>query len=191
MAKANYISRHILKIIVLALLLAFLLYIAFIWSNTVIRQKLPIQYPEYVEAASEEFGLDKYLVYAIISTESGFDPAAQSSKGAVGLMQLLPETAQWITEKYDLDCDPAALTDPETNIRIGCCYFSYLLSRFEGSTDLAVTAYNGGEGNVRQWLQDSKYSSDGKTLYAIPYKETSKYLSKVTTRYEIYQKLYS
>ena len=46
MAKANYISRHILKIIVLALLLAFLLYIAFIWSNTVIRQKLPIQYPE-------------------------------------------------------------------------------------------------------------------------------------------------
>lgn len=133
MAKANYISRHILKIIVLALLLAFLLYIAFIWSNTVIRQKLPIQYPEYVEAASEEFGLDKYLVYAIISTESGFDPAAQSSKGAVGLMQLLPETAQWITEKYDLDCDPAALTDPETNIRIGCCYFSYLLSRFEAA----------------------------------------------------------
>ncbi len=191
MAKGNFISRNVLKIIVLALLLAFLLYIAFIWSNTVIRQKLPIQYSEYVEASSSEFGLDKYLVYAIISTESGFDPAAESSAGAVGLMQLLPETARWITEKYDLDCDPAALTDPQTNIRIGCCYFSYLLSRFNGDINLAVTAYNGGEGNVRQWLQDQKYSSDGKTLYAIPYKETSQYLSKVTIRYEIYQKLYA
>ena len=191
MAKGTFLSRQLIKIIALAAALAVLLYIAFIWSNTVIRQKLPIQYSEYVEASSEEFGLDKYLVYAIISTESGFDPAAESSKGAVGLMQLLPETARWITEKYDLSCDPGALTDPETNIRIGCCYFSYLLSRFDGSTDLAVTAYNGGEGNVRQWLQNENYSSDGKTLYAIPYKETSRYLSKVTTRYEIYQKLYS
>lgn len=191
MAKGSFISRHLIKIIVLALLLAFLLYIAFIWSNTVIRQKLPIQYSEYVEAASSEFGLDKYLVYAIISTESGFDPQAESSAGAVGLMQLLPDTARWIAEKYDLDCDPAVLTDPETNIRLGCCYFSYLLSCFDGSIDLAVTAYNGGEGNVRQWLENPRYSSDGKTLYAIPYQETSKYLSKVTTRYEIYQKLYS
>lgn len=191
MAKGRFLARNWIKILVLFLILALLLYIAFIWSNTVIRQKLPIQYAEYVEAASTEFGLDKFLVYAIISTESGFDPEARSSAGAVGLMQLLPDTARWIAEKYSLSVNPEALTDPETNIRLGCCYFSYLLSRFNGSTDLAITAYNGGEGNVSQWLQNEKYSSDGQSLYAIPYKETSKYLSKVTTRYEIYQKLYS
>lgn len=174
------------RIIVMILLLVMLLYVAFVWSNTEIKRRLPIKYEEYVTKYAEECGVDPYLVYAIISAESSFRPTVESSAGAVGLMQMMPKTAQWLTEKYDL---PAGeLTDPETSIRLGCYMLQYLSGKFGDDRTCLLAAYNAGEGNVAQWLE--KYSDDGKTLTTIPFRETSNYVKKVTARYEIYQDVY-
>ncbi len=188
MKRASYLQRNTLKIIITVIILLALLYIAFVWSNTYIKGKLPTKYDEFVEKYADEYGVDKYLVYAVISVESDFDKDAVSSVGACGLMQIMPETAEWMNEKYSLGMENIDLFSPETNIRIGCRYLSYLTERF-GNTELAVTAYNGGEGNVSEWLK--KYSFDGKTLLNVPYKETANYIKKVNARYEIYSKLYS
>ena len=133
---------------------------------------------------------DEYFIYAIICAESGFDNEAQSQVGAKGLMQIMPETAKWLKEKYKLDIDIENLFDPETNIHLGCQYISYLSGRFNNDMTLVLAAYNGGEGNVRKWLNNSLYSSDGKSLQNIPYKETANYVKRVTTYYELYKDTY-
>ncbi len=186
--RKSFFQSNVLKMIITAILLFAFVYVAFIWSNTYIKQKLPVKFSEQVEMYSDEYGLDRYLVYSVISVESDFDKNAESSAGALGLMQIMPETADWMNSKYSLAINDIDLFSPDTNIRIGCCYLSYLTKRF-GSTELALIAYNGGEGNVREWLK--KYSSDGVTLDTIPYKETANYVKKVTTRYEIYSRIYS
>lgn len=184
--RKSYFRRNMLKIIVMIVLLAVLLYVAFIWSNTEIKRRLPMKYEEYVTKYAQECGVDPYLVYAIISAESSFRPDAESSAGAVGLMQMMPATATWLTEKYGLP--EGELTDPETSIRLGCYMLRYLSGRFGDDKTCLLAAYNAGEGNVSQWLE--KYSPDGKTLTTIPYRETSNYVKKVTARYEIYQEIY-
>ena len=191
MSANNYLKRSIPKIIITVLILAALLFIVFGWGNYAIYKKLPIKYESFVEKYSAEYNIDKFFVYAVINTESGFDPNAESHAGAIGLMQILPNTAQWLNEKYELGYDSIVLTDPETNIRIGTCYIAYLNERFGFDTDLVLAAYNGGEGNVRSWLNNPEYSSDGKTLTKIPYEETSQYVKKVSVRYDFYKKLYA
>ena len=183
----SYLKRNSIKLIILSVALAVILFITFIWSNSYIEKKFPIKYQESVEKYAQKYNIDKYLIYAVISTESSFNPNAESSAGAMGLMQLLPDTASWLNDKYLLELDSQNLFDPNTNIAFGCCYLSFLFERFK-NTQTVCAAYNAGQGNVLQWL--SKYSSDGETLNYIPYKETTKYVKKVMTRYEIYQDLY-
>ncbi len=190
MAKRSYFARNGFKVVLTVIILAVMIFGIFVGSEIFLRKKLPMEYSEFVEKYSAEYGLDKYLVYSIISTESDFVKDAKSSAGACGLMQLMPETAQWINSKYSLSVDPENLFDPETNIKLGCCYYAYLVKKFE-STENAICAYNGGEGNIEKWLNNEEYSSDGITLQVIPFKETKNYLKKVTTRYEIYKDLYS
>jgi len=104
-----------------------------------------------VQVAAKTHSVDVELLQAIIATESGFDHTAVSHKGAVGLMQLLPSTAQDMGVAADHQGDISAkLTDPKTNIMAGARYISYLLKKFPGQIELAVAAYNAGEGNVRQ-----------------------------------------
>ena len=81
------------------------------------------------------------------------------------------------------------LFDPEINIEFGCWYLNNLLSEFD-DLSLALAAYNGGSGNVTKWLNDPEYSSDGENLTYIPFKETKKYVDKVSTRYNVYKFLY-
>ena len=190
MSKRSYLVRNIPKIIITVLILAVLIYIAFFWSNTVIKKRLPIKFEEHVTKYAMEYELDKYLVYSIICAESGFDREAESHVGAKGLMQLMPETAIWLNEKYKLNIDAENLFDAQTNIKLGCCYLSYLLERFDNEIPLVLAAYNGGEGNVKKWLNNEKYSKDGKTLYYIPYEETRNYVKKVSTYFELYKDIY-
>jgi len=176
MSKVSYLRRNLPKILITVLVLAVLIYIAFFWSNQEIKKRLPKKYEEQVKKYARIYELDEYLVYSIICAESGFDKEALSHVGAKGLMQLMPETASWLKEKYKLEVDATNLFDPDTNIMIGCCYLSYLLGRFDNDVPLVLAAYNGGEGNVKKWLKDEKYSSDGKTLKHIPYEETRNYV---------------
>ncbi len=103
-----------------------------------------------VQMAAKTHNLDAELLQAIIATESGFDHTVVSNKGAVGLMQLLPSTAQDMGVQADNAGDiNSKLTDPKTNIMAGARYMRYLVSKYPGQIELAVAAYNAGEGSVR------------------------------------------
>lgn len=150
----------------------------------------PARYTDMIERYSREYGLDPYLVLAIMKVESDFRPGAVSPKNARGLMQISEKTGRWGAEKLHLDnYTNDSLFEPETNITIGCWYLSVLFEEF-GETDLVLAAYNGGSGNVAKWLGDSSLSSDGKSLDRIPFKETEQYLKKVKSNYKVYKRLY-
>ena len=131
----------------------------------------------HLQEASRTHGVDYALLQALIATESGFDPVAVSPKGAVGLMQLMPDTAR----RYGVAGDSKnpvekKLTDPRTNIKAGTKYLSYLLDLFPGQLELALAAYNAGEGAVQR--AGNKIPN---------YKETQNYVKTVMQLYAVLQ----
>jgi len=151
----------------------------------------PNRYKVSVEKYSKEYDLSKDLVYAVIKAESNFESDAVSIKGAKGLMQIMDKTATWSAEKIGIEdfCEEE-LFSPDTNIRIGCFYLSYLLDMYDGNEKNALSAYNAGQAKVDSWLKDTRYSKDGKTLDKIPYRETQKYVKNVEKNIKIYDFLY-
>lgn len=147
----------------------------------------PLKYEESIVKYSEKYGLDKYLVMGVISAESRFSENAVSPKSAKGLMQLKDDTAYWCAEKYGIEGE---FYEAEVNIEIGCAYLRYLLDLFNHDTENALAAYNAGQGNVKKWLADSRFSANGKNLDTIPYRETEDYVLRVERRTKIYRRLY-
>lgn len=178
---------------VLILLGAVTFFVARFFSNTaddLERVSYPRAYSEYVEKAARDYDLEPALIYAIIRTESGFDPDAMSNVGAYGIMQVMPESFEWLmglrgeSGQYTTDdlLDPAVCID----------YGSYLLRYFYdtyGDERCAIAAYNAGF-VVGSWLDDPNCSPDGKTLEVIPYPETSEYVDRVEAAKEKYIELY-
>ena len=152
----------------------------------------PREYAEYVDHYAEVYGVPETLIYAVIRTESSFDSGAVSPVGAVGLMQLMPSTFEWLTDdKLFEHLESGMLYDPETNIKYGTYCLSYLYDRY-GDWELALAAYNGGLGNVDKWLEDDRYAdADGEGgLKRIPFKETRQFVARVTDAWEMYERLY-
>lgn len=152
----------------------------------------PEKYSEYVEKYARKYDVDKYLVYAVIKTESNFDPSAESEVGARGLMQLMEEAYDWVAYRMD---DERELTYdcmfvPEYNIEYGT-YLLMLLYNEYGDEATALAAYHSGRGNVNGWLEDKALSENGKTLDDIPSAATKHYVSKVMKAYEAYNNLYN
>ena len=147
---------------------------------------IPKKFSEYVTKYSAEYGVEEELAFAVIRAESNFRADAVSSAGARGLMQLMPSTAQFISECIGESLD---IDEPQDNIRMGIWYIAYLQEKF-GEAETALAAYNAGEGAVRQWLRDGRYSEDGRTLVAIPLKETANYVQRVKKFYKCYKILY-
>ena len=151
----------------------------------------PLKYQDLIVRYSREFslkekGMDEYHIAAIIRTESRFNEKAESKKGAVGLMQILPDTGAWAAEKIGIgDYTADSLWDPEVNIRIGCWYLAYLADMFNGDLTKVLAAYNAGPTNVKKWLED-----DG-NLINIGHLETQSYVMRVEKYYDIYKALYS
>ena len=157
-----------------------------------LKAKYPVRYEEFVEDYAEEFDLEEALVYAVILTESKFDTYAESTAGAKGLMQLTDETGEDCARRLKLSNFSASqLFDPDVNIRLGCYYLKRLIAEYDGITETAIAAYNGGPGNVDQWLADPAYSSGDGTLAEIPFRETRNYVKKVTDAYWNYQTIYN
>lgn len=154
------------------------------------KRSYPREYTEYVETYAEQYGVPETLIFAIIRTESSFDSGAVSSAGAVGLMQMMPATFAWLTDEILFDhLESGMLYDPETNIKYG----TYLLSRYYdryGNWELAFAAYNGGPGNVDEWLEDPAYADGEGGLKKIPFKETRNYVKKVADAWDTYERLY-
>ena len=171
------------------LLASFLL--VFLGLRQFYRAAYPLGYQELVERLAAQRGLDPALVYAVIRTESGFSPGARSSVDARGLMQLTPDTFQWV--RYRLGeqepADDDILYDPEKNVYYGCADLSLLILEFSRE-DTALAAYHAGRGSVNRWLGDSRYSEDGDCLTAIPYPDTDTYVKKVLSTRDLYHRLY-
>lgn len=154
------------------------------------RETHPLKYTDAIEYYAAENNIDKYLAYAVIKTESGFNASAVSNVGARGLMQIMEETFDWI--KYKLDDDTTTYDDmfnPEINIRYGCYLLGYLYEEF-GNIEAAMAAYHAGRGKVNEWLSDSRYSTDGIHLVDIPISDTAHYVNKIKKAMDTYIKLY-
>ncbi|MCX7714181.1 MAG: lytic transglycosylase domain-containing protein [Clostridia bacterium] len=156
--------------------------------DTINRMRYPLRHVEYIDKYSKEYGLDRYLVMGVIKAESNYIHDAHSGV-ARGLMQITDDTAKWIAGKMGLEFKADDIEDPETNIKMGCFYLSYLIAYYK-NIDVALAAYNGGMGNVDKWLANKKYSADGKTLFKIPFAETEKYVERVNKYMKIYKKIY-
>lgn len=155
------------------------------------KTQYPVKYSHFVEKYSEEFNIDKYLVYAVIRTESRFDKYAVSSANAKGLMQLTDKTGQECADKLKLsNYSGNALFDPEINIRLGCYYLKKLLDTYDGRLNVALAAYNGGPGNVEKWLSDRNYSDTNGNLINIPFEETQNYVKRVIDARQMYAEIY-
>ncbi len=147
----------------------------------------PLTYGMLVEKYSKEYSVPSELIFAVIKAESDFDSDAVSSRGAVGLMQMMPATYEWLSGKLGDPPYSQMLYDPETNIKYGTYYLQYLYSKF-GSWERALIAYNWGEGNLAEFLEDEEYT-DGE-YEKIPVKETRNYVQKVLRYMKKYQELY-
>ena len=149
----------------------------------------PLKYENDIKKVCTKFEISVPLFCSLIDTESGFNPNAKSSAGAVGLTQILPSTAQYICTKNNLDFSNFDLYNPADNLYLGAMYLNYLFNKFD-DTYTALAAYNAGETVVRNWLSNKQYSLDKTTLYNIPYNETKNYVIKIKNNQKIYLKLY-
>jgi soluble lytic murein transglycosylase len=151
----------------------------------------PLEHEEEIRAHADRQGLDPALVAAIIQTESGFVPDSRSAQGAVGLMQVLPETARFVAGLPDRPSPPPdRLERPDVNIAYGTRYLRYLLDR-HGSLPAALAAYNAGESNLVRWREGAE--GRGETFRVddhVPYAETRRYVRDVLELRPVYRRAY-
>jgi soluble lytic murein transglycosylase len=148
-----------------------------------VRLRYPLEYEHIVRGHAEQYELDPALLAAVIYRESEFDADARSSSGAIGLMQLLPETAEGIAQltggnRFVVD----DLYDPEINVRYGSFYLRRLLRKYDDER-LALAAYNAGQANVDEWIAEGREE--------IPFPETREFVENVLDARELYARAYA
>ena len=180
-----------LLIFLIIILLTLVIYKALNIEEKILLYLYPIKFEEYVYKYSDELQIDPMLTFAIIKTESNFREDAQSSSGAIGLMQLMESTAKEQAKKLNIEYSKEILYDAETNLILGLNYFNTLLDYYNQNYILAFTAYNAGLGNVQKWISEGIIKSDCSDIENIPFKETNLYVRKIIKNYEIYKKLYN
>lgn len=156
--------------------------------------RYPLRHREILIETAREHDLEPWHVAAVVCCESSFWENAVSSVGARGLMQIMPETGEWLAGKFDEEDSytPDALFDPETNLKYGCWYLSWLMDRYDGDRTVVTAAFHAGQGKIDSWLEDPAISPDGVTLPVenIPFKETRAYVKRILVAFEKYQELY-
>ncbi|HET6497277.1 MAG TPA: lytic transglycosylase domain-containing protein [Thermoleophilia bacterium] len=155
------------------------------------RTVYPLEHGVAIRAAAKKYKVDPALVAAVIYVESGFDEDARSAQGAVGLMQVLPATAQEIASRTGGSAfSTGDLENPRINVRYGTYYLRTVLDEFDGDTLSAVAAYNAGGGAVGEWTAAAQ--AKGRSLRAadIPYAETRAYVSEVLRVRKLYRENY-
>jgi soluble lytic murein transglycosylase len=187
---------------VFALLFISLVCILYYSNDWLGRFIYPIHYQNEIKLASTESKLDPFLVSAIIRVESNFKPNKISAKGAIGLMQIMPNTAEWITK---LGSTPEEITNrmiiPEVNIHVGSMYISALQKQYEmrlagmNSMDdriaLVAAAYNAGPGNVNKWIEDGIWDGTYEQSSLIPFGETRHFVQRTLYYYQKHERYYS
>ncbi len=148
----------------------------------------PLEYQREIADAAARHQISPYLIAAVIKAESNWNPQAQSHVGAIGLMQVMPDTAQDMARWGKVDAakfSPENLNDPATNIEYGTAYLRYLVDRYH-EIEPVIAAYNAGPGRVDTWIK-----SGDDIRKAITFPETSAYLLKVVRNKEAYERIYA
>jgi soluble lytic murein transglycosylase len=147
-----------------------------------LRTRYPLEYEHIVRGHAHNYDLDPALLAAVIYAESRFDADVESSAGAVGLMQLLPETAKGIAARTGgARFVISDLREPEINVRYGSWYLDHLRGRYGGDMRLALAAYHAGQGNVDEWLAEGS---------GIVFPETQDYVEEVERVRRVYADAY-
>jgi len=147
-----------------------------------LRTRYPLEYEQVIRVYAEERHLDPTLVAAVIYAESRFDPNVVSDAGAVGLMQVLPETGRFIARSTGgTGFVEADLRDPDVNVRYGTWLLDYLRRRYDGDVETALAAYHAGPANVDEWRRAGS---------GIQFPETQAYVDEVTRVRQIYAQAY-
>lgn len=181
------------KLIVTIIIIVFVIIFVFAYREKILKMIYPKTYKEAVNIYEEKYDVEENLIFALIKSESNFNPEAVSKSNALGLMQLMEETAKDVADKNDIELNKEnvkqELFDIYKNIEIGTCYLSKLLDRYE-DRGIALAAYNAGIGTVDNWIELGIINKDGTDIENIPYKETNNYVRKILRDYKIYEDLY-
>jgi soluble lytic murein transglycosylase len=152
---------------------------------------LPLAYSDVIRQQAAEKHLDPALIAAVIYAETKFDPRP-SSAGAEGLMQILPQTAEFLARRSGaVTFRLSDLATPQVNIAYGSYYLRYLLNEYGGQELLALAAYNGGETNVDRWIAQERGEGRPLTIDEIPFPETRAYVEKVLQAQREYRQTYA
>lgn len=148
-----------------------------------------VMYSDEVTKYSEEFGIDEAFVYAVIRTESNFNPNAVSDAGAIGLMQIIEDSFDWVSTKlHETDLEYDDMFTPEYSIKFGCYMLSYLYNKYE-SYELAAAAYHSGMGEVDGWLSSGKVDKSSFEIADFKGSNTRFYVKKIMKAYKVYSEL--
>lgn len=151
---------------------------------------LPLAYADIIRHQAAEKHLDPALIAGVIYAETKFNPR-DSPAGALGLMQIMPQTAEYLARRSGaVSFTIADLQTPEVNIAYGSYYLRYLLDRYGGNTLLALAAYNGGESNVDRWLAAARARGHRLTAQDIPFPQTRAYVLRVLQAQRDYRQTY-
>jgi soluble lytic murein transglycosylase len=184
-------SRTLAKLVALAITVGVVAIIVTPEVKRIVRDlTLPLQYKSMIRAQAHAEHLPAALIAAVIYAETKFD-ARTSPTGALGLMQIEPETAEFLAHRSGATTFSLAdLAHPATNIAYGAYYLRYLLDHYHGNETLALAAYNGGQTNVDGWLAQAHAAGVRFGVARIPFAETRAYVQKVENAQRSYRKQY-
>ncbi len=182
------------KIISIIIVILIIISIFMIFKDKIMKMIYPKTYSEIISVYAEEYNVDENLIFAVIKAESNFNNDAISNKSAIGLMQIVEDTAIDVAKKNNIDINTENIEEEllniEKNINIGTKYLSTLLEQY-GNIEVALAAYNAGIGTVNNWIEKQVIKPDGSDIENIPYKETNNYVRKILRDYDIYNNLYN
>jgi soluble lytic murein transglycosylase len=152
---------------------------------------LPLSYSSVIRQQAAEKHIDPALIAGVIYAETKFQPR-DSAAGAVGLMQVMPQTALYLAHRSGATTFTTAdLANPQVNIAYGSYYLRYLLNEYHGNPTLALAAYNGGESNVDEWVANARADGQSLTVADIPFPETRAYVTRVLRAQGQYRRKYA
>lgn len=161
--------KKLIKFIIKLFIIIFLVELVYLYF-------IPKKYDDIIDKYSTEYNVDRSLVKAVIFKESRFKETAVSSKGAIGLMQLMPSTALWLMNK--LKIEDYKIESADNNIRLGTYYLSHLMKIMDSDEEHALLAYNAGPENAKRWVNSEGYNKEDMDNY-VDFNETRKYVREI------------
>lgn len=186
MQKRKIRPLPLIIILTLTILLA-ILFILGVYDVFFGKKSYPVKYKDEIRLASQTYNVDEHIIYATIFCESNFDKNAVSGMNAKGLMQLLPETYEWLSGE---EATNENIFNPEKNILYGTKYLSVLYNHYDGNWDSVHAAYHAGNGRVDRWYEEGTVVVDAEgNLTGIPLKATAVYVDRINEAKKAYIKI--